>query len=102
MAEPWFDELAEFLRIPSISADAAHKADVVVAAQWVRDFIRQGMEGLLARDETELTRHLSRLALDTPFREYVRHRNTMIAPQYDWSDVRALHLAMYAHAAKQG
>jgi len=40
MAEPWFDELAEFLRIPSISADAAHKADVVVAAQWVRDFIR--------------------------------------------------------------
>src|SRR6476646_5465636 len=36
----WFDELAEFLRIPSISADAAHKADVVVAAEWVRDFIR--------------------------------------------------------------
>jgi acetylornithine deacetylase/succinyl-diaminopimelate desuccinylase-like protein len=38
--EPWFDELAEFLRIPSISADAAHKADVVTAAQWVCDFIR--------------------------------------------------------------
>ncbi|HEY2778840.1 MAG TPA: M20/M25/M40 family metallo-hydrolase [Gaiellaceae bacterium] len=40
MAEPWFVELSEFLRIPSISADAAHKDDVVVAAQWVRDFIR--------------------------------------------------------------
>jgi acetylornithine deacetylase/succinyl-diaminopimelate desuccinylase-like protein len=36
----WFDELAEFLRIPSISADTAHRADVVVAAEWVRDFIR--------------------------------------------------------------
>jgi hypothetical protein len=24
----WFDELAEFLRIPSVSADAAHQADV--------------------------------------------------------------------------
>ena len=24
----WFDELAEFLRIPSISAEAAHAADV--------------------------------------------------------------------------
>jgi acetylornithine deacetylase/succinyl-diaminopimelate desuccinylase-like protein len=36
----WFDELAGFLRIPSISADAAHKADVVQAAEWVRDFIR--------------------------------------------------------------
>ena len=31
----WFDELAEFLRIPSISADAAHAADVVRAAEWV-------------------------------------------------------------------
>jgi acetylornithine deacetylase/succinyl-diaminopimelate desuccinylase-like protein len=40
MTERWFDELAEFLRIPSISADAAHKSDVVTAAQWVRDFIR--------------------------------------------------------------
>ena len=36
----WFDELAEFLRIPSISADAAHKDDVVRAGEWVRDFIR--------------------------------------------------------------
>jgi acetylornithine deacetylase/succinyl-diaminopimelate desuccinylase-like protein len=35
-----FDELADFLRIPSISADDAHKADVVRAAQWVCDFIR--------------------------------------------------------------
>jgi acetylornithine deacetylase/succinyl-diaminopimelate desuccinylase-like protein len=40
VTDSWFDELAEFLRIPSISADAAHKADVVVAAQWVCDFIR--------------------------------------------------------------
>jgi acetylornithine deacetylase/succinyl-diaminopimelate desuccinylase-like protein len=36
----WFDELAEFLRIPSISADDAHKDDVVRAAQWVCAFIR--------------------------------------------------------------
>ena len=36
----WFDELGEFLRIPSISADAAHKSDVVRAAEWVCAFIR--------------------------------------------------------------
>jgi acetylornithine deacetylase/succinyl-diaminopimelate desuccinylase-like protein len=36
----WFDELAEFLRIPSISADPAHAADVVRAAEWVRDHVR--------------------------------------------------------------
>ena len=40
MAEAWFDELAEFLRIPSISADPAHSRDVVRAAEWVRDFVR--------------------------------------------------------------
>ena len=40
MPEPWFDELAELLRIPSISADDAHRNDVVRAAEWVRDFIR--------------------------------------------------------------
>jgi len=38
--DPWFDELAELLRIPSISADDAHAADVVRAGEWVRDFIR--------------------------------------------------------------
>jgi acetylornithine deacetylase/succinyl-diaminopimelate desuccinylase-like protein len=38
---PWFDELAEFLRIPSISADPAHKADVLRAGEWVCERIRE-------------------------------------------------------------
>lgn len=37
---PWFDELAEFLRIPSISADPAHQADVRQAGDWVCELIR--------------------------------------------------------------
>ena len=40
MAADWFDELAEFLRIPSISADAAHAVDVQRAGEWVCSFIR--------------------------------------------------------------
>jgi acetylornithine deacetylase/succinyl-diaminopimelate desuccinylase-like protein len=40
MAPAWFDELAELIRIPSISADSAHKEDVVRAAEWVCSFIR--------------------------------------------------------------
>jgi acetylornithine deacetylase/succinyl-diaminopimelate desuccinylase-like protein len=36
----WFDELADFLRIPSISADPAHAADVRRAADWVCGFVR--------------------------------------------------------------
>jgi acetylornithine deacetylase/succinyl-diaminopimelate desuccinylase-like protein len=40
--EPWFDELAEFLRIPSISADPAHAGDVLAAAEWVCARVREG------------------------------------------------------------
>jgi acetylornithine deacetylase/succinyl-diaminopimelate desuccinylase-like protein len=36
----WFDELAEFLRIPSVSADVAHQADVRRAGEWVCALIR--------------------------------------------------------------
>lgn len=42
MTSDWFDELAGFLRIPSISADAAHAPDVRAAAGWVSDFIDAG------------------------------------------------------------
>ena len=37
----WFAELAEFLRIPSISADPAHAGDVKLAGDWVCDLIRE-------------------------------------------------------------
>ena len=55
MREPdasWLEELFEFLRIPSVSADPAHAADVRRAGEWVADFVRR------AGGEAEL--------LDTP------------------------------------
>src|SRR5262249_7432219 len=36
----WLDELSEFLRIPSVSADPLHAPHVREAAEWVRDFVR--------------------------------------------------------------
>ncbi|HEY2218787.1 MAG TPA: M20/M25/M40 family metallo-hydrolase [Gaiellaceae bacterium] len=40
MSAAWFDELAEFLRIPSISADPAHAGHVEEAGEWVCHFVR--------------------------------------------------------------
>ena len=40
MSALWFDELAEFLRIPSISADPSHAGHVEEAGEWVCKFIR--------------------------------------------------------------
>ncbi len=37
---PWFEELSEFLRIPSISAEAPHGPDVLRAGEWVCELIR--------------------------------------------------------------
>jgi acetylornithine deacetylase/succinyl-diaminopimelate desuccinylase-like protein len=42
LPQAWLDELSELLRIPSVSADPAHEADVVTAAEWVADKIRRG------------------------------------------------------------
>ena len=54
MPDPWFDELAELIAIPSVSADPAHAADVRRAADWVRDFIvASGGEAALVETERQ-------------------------------------------------
>jgi acetylornithine deacetylase/succinyl-diaminopimelate desuccinylase-like protein len=40
--EALFEELAELLRIPSISADPARAGDVSRAAEWVSDYLQRG------------------------------------------------------------
>jgi len=41
MDETWHSELTEFIAIPSVSADPAHREDVKRAGEWVCDFIRR-------------------------------------------------------------
>jgi acetylornithine deacetylase/succinyl-diaminopimelate desuccinylase-like protein len=36
----WLEELFEFLRIPSVSADPAHASDVRAAGEWICRFVR--------------------------------------------------------------
>jgi acetylornithine deacetylase/succinyl-diaminopimelate desuccinylase-like protein len=56
MNETWRTELSEFIAIPSVSADPAHRADVKRAGQWVCDFIRRigGTAELTPLGEKEL------------------------------------------------
>jgi acetylornithine deacetylase/succinyl-diaminopimelate desuccinylase-like protein len=49
----WLEELYEWLRIPSISADPAHAEDVRRAGEWLREFVRTaGGEADLVETET--------------------------------------------------
>src|SRR5437763_3045443 len=41
MDEAWREELSEFIAIPSVSAEPAHREDVKCAGEWVCDFIRR-------------------------------------------------------------
>ena len=56
MDETWQAELREFIAIPSVSADPAHRDDVKRAGEWVCDFIRRigGTAQLTAFGEKEL------------------------------------------------
>ncbi|MDQ4019423.1 MAG: M20/M25/M40 family metallo-hydrolase [Actinomycetota bacterium] len=50
----WLDELFEWLRIPSVSADPAHEADVRRAGEWVCEFVRAaGGEARLVETPTQ-------------------------------------------------
>jgi acetylornithine deacetylase/succinyl-diaminopimelate desuccinylase-like protein len=49
----WLEELYEWLRIPSISADPAHAEDVQQAGRWLRDFVQNaGGEAEIRQTET--------------------------------------------------
>jgi acetylornithine deacetylase/succinyl-diaminopimelate desuccinylase-like protein len=39
---PWLDELSEWLRIPSVSADPGRSGDIRAAGEWLVDVIRRG------------------------------------------------------------
>src|SRR3954469_24772279 len=45
MDETWQRELSEFIAIPSVSADPAHREDVKRAGEWVCEFIRSKCGG---------------------------------------------------------
>jgi acetylornithine deacetylase/succinyl-diaminopimelate desuccinylase-like protein len=53
MSPAQLEELYDLLRIPSVSADAAHAADVRRAGEWVRDLVRTAGEAELVETKKQ-------------------------------------------------
>jgi glycosyltransferase involved in cell wall biosynthesis len=89
----------EAFGLAALEARASGLPIVAMLSSGARDYVTPGMHGLLARDETEMARFMSRLAVEDPLRRFIGNHNRRDMPPYDWPLVVQLHRKIYDAAA---
>ncbi|WP_377644323.1 glycosyltransferase family 4 protein [Oryzobacter terrae] len=88
----------EAFGIAALEARAAGLPVVALRGTGTDDFVRDGVEGLLADDDAGLAAALARLAGDDGLRERLRQHVRAVPPAQDWDGVLEATLAQYHRA----
>ncbi|MBZ5735047.1 glycosyltransferase family 4 protein [Nocardioides sp. TRM66260-LWL] len=86
----------ESFGIAALEARCAGVPVVAMAAGGVTEFVRDGVEGLLARDDAHLAPTLLRLAQDPALAARIRRHNAEVATGMEWTSVLREHRELYA------
>ena len=89
---------AESFGISTLEARSAGLAIVALRSSGVRDFITDGVDGLLADDDAGLGRKLATLLGDDELLERIKTHNYENAPLSEWGTVVQMHVDTYRRA----
>ena len=89
---------AESFGISTLEARSAGLAVVAMRSSGVRDFITDGVDGLLADDDADLGRELATLLGDDELLERIKTHNYEVAPLAEWGTVVQMHVDAYRRA----
>ncbi len=88
----------ESFGIAALEARCAGLPVVARSEGGIREFVRDGHEGILADSDPDMVEAIVRLAASPAAREAIAAHNRAVAPPVTWSDVLRLTAGMYALA----
>jgi glycosyltransferase involved in cell wall biosynthesis len=88
----------ESFGLAALEARCAGVPVVAMAASGVAEFIEHGLDGLLARSDTELAEHVASLARDRAKLDRLSRAACELPVPHDWPRVIDAHLAAYREA----
>ncbi len=88
----------ESFGLAALEARASGLAVVARAGTGVTEFVQDGVDGLLAHSDQQLSQDLAELCCNAALRRRMVHHNHLVRPIHDWSHVRELNTAAYQRA----
>ncbi len=88
----------EAFGIAALEARAAGLPVIAMSDSGVREFVVDGVDGLLASDDHALAQHMMRLCVDPALRKRIAEHNRVTPVAFTWDRAIAAHLELYERA----